>query len=200
MTQISQMLRERTEELRNADPSEFAVQQLVKEAGMSVEDARYEVAQHLMEKEAANHLVAMSGVDIEQAVALVKAAGVNVRELAAFDASTPEVDTATIDLLEKAAQYIESLESELAAKNEELEKLAHEVVESKIEEVKLPEAFEKLATAGAFTFEDLEALRAVQPELLHKVASVVDEPWEMGRGAGIARPKTDPLLEFMLGG
>lgn len=199
MTQISQMLRERTEELRNADPAELAVQQLVKEAGLSEEEARYEVAQHLMEKEAANQLVAMSGVNIEQAVAMVKAAGVNVRELSSFDVSTTDVDATTIDLLEKAAQYIESLEAELAAKTEELEKVAEEVVQSRVEEVKLPEAFEKLATAGAFTNEDLAALKAVQPELLQKVANAVEEPWEMGHGAGIARPKTDPLLEFMLG-
>jgi hypothetical protein len=197
MTQISQLLRERTEELRISDPTEIAVQQLIKVAGLSEQDARYEVAQHLMEKEAANYLVASAGVDIEQAVTLVKAANVNVRDLSNFDVSVTEVDP-TIDLLEKAAQYIDSLESELEAKKEELEKAASEIVQSKMDEIKLPDAIEKLASSGSFTNEDLAALKSMDQEVLIKVASAMDEPWEMGRGSGYARPKTDPLLEFIL--
>jgi hypothetical protein len=197
MTQISQLLRERTEELRISDPTEIAVQQLIKVAGLSEQDARYEVAQHLMEKEAANYLVATAGVDIEQAVTLVKAANVNVRDLSNFDISVTEVDP-TIDLLEKAAQYIDSLESELEAKNEELEKVAQDIEQHRIDEIKLPDAIEKLASSGSFTNEDLAALKSMGQEVLTKVASAMDEPWEMGRGSGYARPKTDPLLEFIL--
>jgi len=193
MTQISQTLLDRAEELRLTNPEEVAVQ-LLKEAGFSDEDARISVAQHVMEKVAAQELVAMSGIDLDQAVTLVKAAGINIKELTSFQPQVSEVDP-TIELLQKAAEYIECLEAELATAKDDIEKIAQE----SIPEVKLPETIEKYATAGAFTFEDLEQLKAVSPEVMTKLAAAMDEPWEMGRGEGYARPQTDPLLEFMLG-
>jgi len=32
--------------------------------------------------------------------------------------------------------------------------------------------------------------------VLDKVASALEPAWEMGKAAGVARPKTDPILEF----
>jgi hypothetical protein len=193
MSHIAQQLRERAEEIRLASPEEVAVD-LLKQAGFNEEDARIKVAQEIMEKEAANQLVAFSGVDIEHAVALVKAANINIGELVNFSPKA-EIDP-TIELLQKAAQYIEAVEAELEDKKEAIEKIAQEKA---IEAVKLPETIEKVASSGAFTNEDLAALKAMNPELLEKIASNInDEPWEMGRGTGFARPKTDPLLEFIL--
>ncbi len=193
MSQISQLLLNRAEELRSASPEEVAVD-LLKQAGYSDVDARIAVAQNEMEKVAANELVTYSGIDIEQAVALVKAAGINLKDMKGFEVSAPEVDP-TIELLQKAAQYIESLEAEIEGKNEEIEKAASDAA---IQEIKLPEQFNKAASAGAFTFEDSEQLKGLEPETLQKIATVMDTPWEMGHGVGMVREKTDPVLEWLL--
>lgn len=193
MSQLSQLLREKAEEIRLSSPTEVAVEHL-KQAGFSEEDARLNVAQHLMEKEAANTLV-QAGVDIEQAVSMVKAAGINLKDLVSYE---PEAEEAhpSIELLKQAAEYIESLEAELAGKEAEIEKVAAEIAAKEIE---LPEPIVKAASNGAFTFEDLAELQKMDHGVLQKVASAIEEPWSMGTATGIARPKTDPLLEFMLG-
>jgi hypothetical protein len=192
MAQISQTLLNHAEELRLGSPEEVAIG-LLKQAGYSDKDARLTVAQHTMEKVAAQELMAMSGIDLDQAVALVKAAKVNLKDLVSF---APEADVdPTVGLLQKAAAYIDELETKLDEATETLEKAANF---TQVEEIKLPEQFTKMAGSGAFTFEDLEQLKTMDPALLTKVASVMDEPWEMGRGDGFARPQTDALLEFML--
>lgn len=189
MSEMSKQLLARAEEIRLASPEEYAVEML-KQAGMAEDDARVEVAQLQMEKAAANELASSSGIDIEQAVILVKAAGANVKDMEGFKIEKPEIDP-TIELLQKAAAYIETLEAEKADFEKEAEEL-------KIQEIKLPKPIEKAASSGMFTFEDLAALKTMDQELLNKVASVSDEPWEMGRGAGMARPKTDHMLEWIL--
>jgi hypothetical protein len=193
MTQLSQELMNQAEAIRLSSPTEIAVG-LLKEAGFSDKDARYEVDQAIMEKEAASFLASSSGIDIEQAIVLVKAAGVNLKDLVTYEQETTEVDP-TADLLEKAAKYIESLEAEIEANKETLEKAAEAQA---IEEVVLPASITKAAHAGAFTNEDLEVLKRMEPELLSKVASASEPAWEMGRGSGMERPQTDALLEFIL--
>lgn len=193
MTQLSQELMDQAIRVRNSSPTEVAVG-LLKEAGFSEEDARYEVAQAIMEKEAANFLASSSGVDIEQAIILVKAAGVNLRDLVTYEQEVTEVDP-TADLLEKAAKYIDSLEAEIEANKETLEKIAEN---NAFEEVVLPASIVKAASAGAFTNEDLDILKKMDSELLTKVASAAEPAWEMGRGSGMERPKTDAMLEFLL--
>jgi hypothetical protein len=159
------------------------------------------VAQDAMEKQAFAELT-YKGIDADEALRLIKVANVNVAELPGVTAETVEERLAAV--LEKAAAYIEKQAAYIA----ELEKTASEVhvVEKVVEKIveapvepEMPETITKMASVGSFTNEDLEALKAMPPELLTKVASAFEEPWEMGKAAGIARPKTDPLLEFLLG-
>ena len=200
MTQFANLLREQASVLRSSDPAEIAVGHL-KEAGLSEQDARAKVAQHYMEKEAAEYISMTSSIDIEHALNLVKTAGINVADLSSFDFAPEENIQA--DLLEKAAAYIETLEAELKGTIRTattLEKVAKaKEVEAKIEATPLPEQFTKAASANMFTAEDLKALKQMDQELLTKVAATMDNaPWELGRGQGPAIDKMDPMLQFLM--
>jgi phage terminase large subunit-like protein len=197
MSNISTILKQHAEDLRLASPEAVAVEHL-KQAGYTEEQARYQVAQHVMEKEATAALT-MKGVDHEDAVKLVKAANINVAELKAFQLDV-EADP-TVELLKQAADYIDALEAQIAGKDLELQKQASSY-ESRIDRlehpIQLPEQLNKFASTAKFTREDLEQLQRVSPEVLEKIATAVDEPWGFGSGVGVARPKTDPFLEFLL--
>ncbi|MNK09999.1 hypothetical protein D3C87_280090 [compost metagenome] len=195
MSKVSTLLREKAEELRLSSPEEVAIEHL-KQAGFSDEDARYQVAQHIMEKEAASALT-MRGVDAEEAVKMVKAAGINLRELTNFTAEKEE--NPAVELLQKAAEYVETLEAQVETLQSSIEKQAGEIEVLKTPTPELPEQITKIASTGAFTNEDLEQLRRMTPETLTKVASAIEEPWGMGSGVGYARPKTDPLLDWLVG-
>lgn len=191
MSQLSKTLFEAAEEIRLSSPTEGAVEHL-KQAGFSEEDARFSVAQHIMEKEATSALTS-AGVDIEQAVAMVKAAGVNLKELVSYE---PEIEPQhpSVELLKQAAHYIEALESEAQHLKEELEKAAEA---NSYKEIDLPEQITKAAGVGAFTKEDLMELQKMDPGVLTKLASAMDEPWSMGAGAGVSRGKSDPLVDWL---
>lgn len=199
MTKLSTILKEHAEAVRLSTPEAVAIEHL-KQAGFSDTDARYQVAQHVMEKEATAAL-AMKGVDHEEAVKLVKAANINVAELSNFALDVSEHPT--VELLKQAAEYVDALEAQIEGLKLELTKQAssYEDALAKAQEVpaELPEQITKLASAAQFTQEDLEELHRVSPQVLQKVASAMDEPWGMGNGVGFARPKTDPLLDFILG-
>lgn len=94
---------------------------------------------------------------------------------------------------EKAAEYVANLE----VKIEELEKIAGTFVRK--EEIEASEPLHKLAGLG-FTSEEIEHISSLPEDLIEKMASASSgiKPWEMGSGTGMAREKTDPLLEFML--
>lgn len=199
MNKVSQILIEEATGLRESTPELVAVG-ILKQAGVSEEDARLVVAQDTMEKQAFSELT-YRGVDAEEAAKLVKAANINVKELPGMSLETEEERLA--EILEKAASFIE----QQAAYIEQLEKAASEVkstetIVERVVEVEKPELSEpmaKMASVGAFTFEDLEALKGMPEETLVKVANAMEEPWELGKAAGVARQKTDPLLEFILG-
>jgi hypothetical protein len=192
MSQLSQILREKAEEIRLSSPTEVAVEHL-KQAGYSETDARAQVEQHIMEKEAANVLM-QNGVDAEQAVAMVKAAGINIRELTNYAPAKSE-DHPSVELLKQAANYIDALEAEVAHVKEEKEEIEKA---AQFEEVEMPASIAKAASVGAFTNEDLAELQKIDPTVLNKIASAMDEPWSLGSGTGYARPKTDPFLEFLV--
>ena len=122
-----------------------------------------------------------SGVPFEKAAGLVKAACEESAEIRGR--------VQNIEMLEKTAAYIEDLEGQL----EQLEKAAEKV--EALEEIQEP--LNKLAQLG-FSEQEIEQLSEVDSGLLHKVASVATSPASMGSGAGFAREKTDPLLEFIL--
>jgi hypothetical protein len=197
MTNLSTILKQHAEDVRLSTPEAVAIEHL-KQAGYSEKDARYQVAQHIMEKEAAS-ILALKGIDPEEAVKLVKAANINVAELSNF--VLDEEKNPTVELLQKTAEYIDALEAQVEGLKFEIEKQAvdHQTELTSIEaESHVPEQLTKIASAAQFTKEDLLQLRGVSEETLQKVASAIDEPWGMGNGVGMARPKTDPLLEFML--
>jgi hypothetical protein len=189
MTNLSQQLLTKAAELQEASPYEVAVG-LLKEAGFTEADARRELDQQDMEKEACSQLT-MAGIDIDTAVKMVKAAGVHLKDLASYESETLVEDTSS-DLMQKAAQYIDSLEAEIDA-------LTKSAQDNAYSEVVLPTSITKAASNGAFTNEDLAALQKMDSEVLTKIASVMEQPWEMGQASGYSRPVTDPLLEFMLG-
>jgi len=197
MTKLSTILNQHAETIRLSTPEAVAVEHL-KQAGYSEQDARYQVAQHVMEKEAASALT-MKGIDPEDAVKLVKAANINVAELANFKIE-PEIDP-TVELLKEAAVYVDALEAQIEGLKLQLQKQAGEFqtkLESIENPVQLPEQITKIASSAKFTQEDLDELQKVSPDVLQKVATAIEEPWGMGGGVGVARPKTDPFLEFLL--
>lgn len=191
---ISESLRKCASALIESSPDLVAVG-LLKQAGLSEEQARAEVAQHVMEKKAVN-LLAFKGVDPDEAVKLVKAANVNFKDLASFEQVSDEERTA--DLLVKAACYIETLELEaLSLKN----RPTVNDTEYKKESPELPESLQKMASARALTYEDVEALQAMPQDTLLKIASAVEQPWGVGQAIGSVKPQVmDPILAFCLGG
>jgi tRNA U34 5-carboxymethylaminomethyl modifying enzyme MnmG/GidA len=199
MSNVATILRNKAAELR-ITPESVAVQML-KEAGLSEQDAKYEVAQTLMEKEALSALTD-KGIDIEEAVKLVKAANINVRELTNITFESESNPTA--EILEKAAAYIETLESRVStieADNaqliEDLEKAASEAAVH-LEQPRLPDRLNKMASIGAFSNEDLEELKKISPEVLTKVASAYEEPWGLGGPAGASADQVDPLTAWLM--
>lgn len=202
MSNVANILRKQAEDLR-ITPETVAVQML-KEAGLSEDDARFEVAQAIMEKEAASALMS-KGVDYDEAVKLVKAAGVNLRELQNI---TLDVEENTIaETLEKAASYVEKLETHadgLEQENEalraDLEKMAEELDRARVNKAvpSMPSTITKLASVGAFTRADLEELEKMDSRVLDKVASAFDEPWGFGTPSGMAHTESDPIIDFIL--
>jgi len=195
MSQFTQELRELSDSFKSE--TEVAVE-LLKQAGVPEEQAIAEVNQMEMEKAAVEHL-AMSGIDIDSAVALVKAAGVNVKDLV----GSTEVASVQpeAELFTKMAEYMESLEAQVEALTKQASiKVEPQVVYVQPEtEPELPEAFTKAASNGFISKEELAQLSTINPETLTKLASSMEQPWEMGSPSGYARPKTDPLLEFLVG-
>jgi hypothetical protein len=130
------------------------------------------------------HLV-QGGIDKGKASLLAKEACLRDPEL------IKSVSRAVI--LEKTAEYIESIEDEnvkLAAKidlSKEVEKKADELPEHL-------KVFEKMG----FSKDEIEAMKDVPDKILEKLATVQSEPWEMGKPSGMPTPQRDPLLDFIL--
>lgn len=195
MNKVASVLLDKAAQLRQSTPELVAIGML-KQAGLDDSTARAHVMQESMEKAAAESLT-YSGIDAEDAVRLVKAANINISELQGASLFTEE--EALADVLEKAAEYIESQEAQIQAlsdRSTELEKVASE---ASAPEPYLPETFTKMASVGAFTFDDLEALKAMPSDTLTKMASAFDKPWELGKAAGMSSSTGDPLLDFCLG-
>ena len=122
-------------------------------------------------------------------VSLEKAASL-VKETINSDSRANSLKT-NCAVLEKAAEYVASLETKVS----ELEKFAQATDQEKKIEESTP--MSKLANIG-FSKEELTYMASLPENLVEKVASIGSKPWEMGSGAGFAREKTDPLLEFIL--
>lgn len=194
MNKVASILLERAAELRQSTPEVIALAML-KQAGMSDKDARYAVAQDSMEKVASMELT-YQGIDAESAAQLVKAANIDVRTLSNVILVTEEESMA--ELLEKAAGYISLQADQIEAL--ELGSEAIRAAEADRAAVDaFPEQITKMASIGALTFDDIEALKAMPSGTLSKIASAVDQPWEFGKAAGMSNQTGDPILDFCLG-
>jgi hypothetical protein len=125
------------------------------------------------------------GVEFDKAAQLMKEACEN-------HATTKSLQLNVV-AFEKAAEYIEELEAKLSA----VEKVAEE---AQVEVQKLDEKnpLNKLASIG-FTEAEIAMIAQLPENLIEKVAVANSTPWEMGGAVGMAREKTDPLLEFLIG-
>lgn len=198
MNKVASILLDRAAELRQSTPEVVALAML-KEAGMSDEDARYAVAQDSMEKVASTELT-YQGIDAESAAQLVKAANIDVRTLSGITLITEE--EAMADLLEKAANYITLQAEQIEDLQRGSVQAAEAVRAAEADRAAVdafPEQITKMASIGALTFDDIEALKAMPSGTLSKIASAVDQPWEFGKAAGMSNQTGDPILEFCLG-
>jgi len=128
--------------------------------------------------------LAKGGVSLEKASSIIK-------EACEKDSKANNLKT-TSTLFEKTAEHITNLETEL----EGLQKFAQEAEKEK--QIEESQPMNKLASLG-FSKEELAYMSSLPENLVTKVASIGAKPWEMGGGVGVAREKTDPLLEWLLG-
>jgi hypothetical protein len=182
---------------------EYTAVQMLKQAGLDENQARIEVAQSLMEKEAASGLVSQ-GIDYDSALAMIKVAGIKISDLAEFKAQ-PTDEEVLANFLTKVASEVTELEkqaSQLEQAKAEIQELLEKVasLESALENapVEMPDQISKLAQSGDFTAADLQALMALPDSTLTKVASASEQPWKMGKSAGAARDSMDPFTAFIL--
>jgi hypothetical protein len=200
---LSKKLLEKAATIRASSSTLVAVD-LLKQAGVSEDVARLEVAQSEMEKTAASTLSA-TGIDYDEALSLVKKSGVKLSEMESYQPAK-SVEEELWESLTKMASEAQALEAELegvrtqalgySARVESLEKVAERREDHE-------DPVSRLAQSGEFTNADLEALLKLGPETLTKVASMADtqQPWAMGRPTGMSRPDAvDALEAFCLGG
>lgn len=198
---LSEFLTKQASDLRGQSV-EYTAVTMLKSAGMSEDEARAEVAQKLMEKEAVSSLVA-NGIDYDRAVSLVKVAGVKIKDLNSFKPE-PSFEEVLASQFEKAASLAADLEAkaeqaEVAmTKAAELEEQVNDLLDRKAEVRTIPEPITKLAQSGEFTNDDLEALMQLPSETLTKIASSQEQPWKMGKSAGVAENAVDPLTAFLM--
>ena len=193
---LSQTLLNKAAEIREGS-EEYVAVAMLKKAGFDEGTARAEVAQALMEKEAASHMAA-SGIDYDEALSLVKMSGVKISDMGSFSAAKTSEEVLA-DLLEKSASEVAELETAASQVPALLEKIAQ--LEAMLDEISdaapVPESLTKLAQDGSFTQADLQALMQLPSDTLTKVASShASQPWRMGKGSSPAS-SGDPLLDFL---
>lgn len=195
---LSEFLKKQANDLYSQSVEHVAVEML-KSAGMTEDEARTEVAQKLMEKEAASNLVAQ-GIDYDQALTLIKTAGVKIKDLASFKPE-PSFEEMIAARFEKAAELAAELEDKAGYAEEMHEKVAglQAELDAKPEVKQVPSAITKFAESGEFSNADLEALMKLPSDTLTKVASRDEQPWKMGKAAGVAEAAVDPFTAFLLG-
>ena len=199
---LSEKLLKKASHLRGVSPTLSAIDHL-KQAGMSEDEARMELAQGEMEKSAATHM-AGHGIDYDAALELVKVAGVKVKDLTGFQVEK-SVDEIAFETLVKSASQVQSLEDRLAQVEAEKDALIEKVAELELvlneipEEIpETPDALTKLAKTTNLTHEDVEALMRVPTETLTKIAASREAPMSMGRAVGISTSELDPLAQFLM--
>jgi hypothetical protein len=194
---LSTVLQKQAEQIR-AQSSELVAVGILKKAGLSDTEARLEVSQRLMEKEAASQLTD-AGIDYDVALEMIKLAGVKVSTLKEF-----KVEKSSEELLaetfEKAASLALELEGQVEERDVLLEKIAslQDELDSVVVTERVPDSITKFAESGAFTNEDLQAMMKLPTDTLTKIASSQEKPWSMGKSAGQSTESLDPIAQFCL--
>lgn len=198
---LSEQLLKQAAEIRASSPSLVAIDML-KQAGVSEDVARAEVAQSEMEKTAAAH-ISQTGIDYDEALRMVKKAGVKLSETQNYQ-PVKSVEETLWESLTKMASAASELEAELAKAKAEAKHFAEraeslEKVAARMDDDQDPVS--RLASTGEFTASDLDALLKLPAEALTKVASMADQqPWAMGRVSGQPTGDgMDALERFCLG-
>lgn len=194
---LSKQLQDKAQEILNSSPEAIAIAML-KQAGLSDEEARTQVAQQLMEKAAMSSLVS-NGIDYDEALKLVKVANIKIAELNTFKAEKTSEEVLAEDLI-KLAEQVAVLEEKAAMVDGLQEKVAElqDIVDSTPEVVEVPEPITKMAQTGEFTNEDLQALMQLPTHTLNKIASSQEEPWKMGKSAQTRTDNLDPFAAWLL--
>lgn len=192
---LSQYIQKQADKLANSS-SELVAISLLKQAGVSEDVARLELAQQAFEKSAASSMQSR-GVDYDEALKLVKTAGVKVQDLPGFTVQPSPVE-AQVDLLQKTAQDVAALEDAYDALLEKVAEL-EQAQEAAPEIAVRHELREKIAGTSAFTQADLDAMMSLPSDTLTKIAHSSDQPWRMGSPAGTDTSQMDPLTQFILG-
>lgn len=146
-------------------------------------------------KQAAHTALLAKGIDSAKADELLEYLQKEATETA--ELSRTEVDVIELaNILTKTAAYVEELEAKIEDSNVKLSDATSQI-EKAAEEVQ-DEKLSSLIDKG-FSESDAEALSALPLETMDKVASLADgEPWDLGKGAGLAKSDLDPFTEFLL--
>jgi hypothetical protein len=202
MTTFANQLKSYAQGLYKESPEAVAVGILVKQAGLSEQEATDLVLTSSIEKAACDALAA-KGVDNEVAANLVKIANLDISKVKSmFTLERNPALSEAADVLEKAASYVESLENQIQSMQAELIETSEELdrVSSLYKEAQVSDPLEKIASSGMFTQEELERARGIDADLLQKLASASASPWEMGGASGRADiSDADPLTKFLMG-
>lgn len=207
MSALSQLFRDKAEEIRIASSVTESAVEFMKQAGIPEEDARILIQTQEIEKQATEALIS-SGVDVEEAAKLVKAANFNLKDITNYQPIV-EDEHPSVELLKQAAAYIEALEADLDAKATALsvaETTLEEERGNSIEKIAeltlpnmedLPEALQRASASGSLSFDDLKQLKGIEPELLNKLASSFESPVGLGAGYGVDSRTLDPLAAWL---
>ena len=174
MSEISDLLWLKSQELEKAAADTSKEWQMIKSAAISSLEAR-----------------GVSNADAEGLLEkLAERAYPNLEE----DQAKASSLLADSELFQKAAEYVSELEVKLSTKEEEIEGM-HKAASAA---VKAP-SVDTLSGTGAFTSEDLDTLSQLNDSTLSKVASMADQtPWNLGGPSDRVSGGQDALAEFLL--
>jgi hypothetical protein len=173
MSEISDLLWLKAQELQKAASNKSAEWQMVKSAAVSSLESK--------------------GVNSSDATALLEKLAERAYPNLKKDQAQADQLAGFGKLFEKAAQYVSELEVKLSTKEEEIVGL-HKAASRA---VKAP-SVNALSGTGAFTNEDLETLSNLDDSMLSKVAGLADKtPWNLGEPSNRISGGLDALTEFL---
>lgn len=174
MSEISDLLWMKAQELEKAASNTSKEWQMIKSAALTALEAK--------------------GVDHADAEGLLEKLAERAYPSLAADTEKASQLTEFGKLFEKVAQYVSELEVKLSTKEEEIVGLNKAASAA----VKAP-SVDALSGTGAFTSEDLETLSQLDSATLSKVASMTDQtPWNLGGPSERMSGGQDALAEFLL--